>query len=274
MKPPNGATNDEESADLSHGAFHEEVKRVRTQGLANLSPSTEVRGLLTIAQRLSSAEGDVAKIEDVLRQAIERLGGKETTAMLLLLGLTEKSRGLKVTKRREMAAEACDYMSATSFRGHRERQLVMAIANHLSVMTHEAPALQSESASGEQLRRQSQHDLDMMPFDQVETIRDEGSRLIHQTFRPTPYREVKLVRQIASYSFAPEAGGWRVEIDVRVLSAPERRYMHPRTGRYVGKRQTPIEAMIVVSIVVVLVFAFMAVSGVLIFLDTLVKRIL
>lgn len=114
-------------------ALFTDVGNVRTHGVGNSQhPLTERPALLALAQLIGRGENDEARIEDVLRRAINRLGGKSGQAMLALLGLDDAT-WLNVTGRQEKAAQAFGKEPKT-FRSHHEKRLLSSLATQLSVL--------------------------------------------------------------------------------------------------------------------------------------------
>jgi hypothetical protein len=116
----------------THDQLYREICLVRTHGMRNLTDVlSKLPGLLDVARLSGSGTDDADKIEDVLRRAVQRLGGMGTAAIEALFGTTRETRGLSVKERRERAAQLYDYKAYEFFRTRIEPSLLMFMATYL-----------------------------------------------------------------------------------------------------------------------------------------------
>jgi hypothetical protein len=127
-----------EPTEPDHHQLYQEIGIVRTRGFGNLvEVASDLPGLRSVARVIGSGTDDAGKIEDAIRQAVQRLGSKGTSAIEALLGMTPTTRGEKVEPRRERAAKLYDHKSYELFRTRFEPSLLMFVATYLRVLTDE-----------------------------------------------------------------------------------------------------------------------------------------
>jgi hypothetical protein len=122
----------------THDQLYREIGLVRTRGMGNLRDVlSELPGLLDVARLSGSGTDDADKIEDVLSQAVQRLGGMGSSAIKALFGISSETRSLSVKKRRERAAQLYGYKAYEVFRTRFETSLLMFVATYLHLLVDE-----------------------------------------------------------------------------------------------------------------------------------------
>lgn len=138
MSSSHQAPKADAETDPDHDQLCREIRIVRTRGFGNLTEAaSDLPGLCNVAGVIGSGTDEVGKIEDAVKQAVQRLGGTGTAAIKALLGATQETRGLGVKERRERAAALYDFKAYEVFRTRFEPSLLMFVATYLRVLVDE-----------------------------------------------------------------------------------------------------------------------------------------
>jgi len=158
---------DEPLPDPSHHVILDELGVVRRWGIGNLDhPLSERSELVRIARVASDAEGDEAKVEDMIGRAVAWLGDDDTRTIEALLGLSSETRGHEVPRRREAALKKAGHKNIDVFRKGLEWRLLFATAVGCRLLLAEARLVSREK------RLSSNDKQSILPVIQTLTVKD------------------------------------------------------------------------------------------------------